>query len=189
MQFHLSCIYLELKVAFCKRYCIVQNNEHVYIAFKVIKQVSNKKVEIYYEWIFKLANYLQHKANNKGVLSLEPRKSKQQIEGQRKSFNEWSFSLSREKNEWKPWKTWEPKSKKFPNLPLFHMQFTRTQDLKDDAVVNKVLAIATKNENPWLVLPHEKEPWKMGLWNIGKRKNSCKSFSNQSSNKCKHWKP
>jgi hypothetical protein len=40
------------------------------------------------------------------------------------------------------------------------MQFTRTQDLQDEAIVNMVLTIATRNQNPQLVLLQEKEPWK-----------------------------
>jgi hypothetical protein len=64
MQSHMSCIYRELKVAFCKWYCIVQNNEHFYMAFKVIKQGNDKKVEVYYERILKLANCFQHKVDN-----------------------------------------------------------------------------------------------------------------------------
>jgi hypothetical protein len=34
------------------------------MALRVIKEGNNKKVEVYYEWIFKLANYLQHKVND-----------------------------------------------------------------------------------------------------------------------------
>jgi hypothetical protein len=34
------------------------------MALKVIKQGNDKRVEVYYEWIFKLANCLQHKAND-----------------------------------------------------------------------------------------------------------------------------
>ncbi len=64
MQFHLNCTFLELEVAFCKPYCIVQNDELVYMALRVIKQGNNKRVEVYYEWILKLANCLQHKAND-----------------------------------------------------------------------------------------------------------------------------
>ncbi len=37
MQSHPSCIFLELEVAFCKRYHIVQNDEQVYMDFRVIK--------------------------------------------------------------------------------------------------------------------------------------------------------
>jgi hypothetical protein len=37
MQFYLGYTYLELEVAFCECYHIVQNNEQVYMALKVIK--------------------------------------------------------------------------------------------------------------------------------------------------------
>jgi hypothetical protein len=56
--------FLELEVAFCKPYYIVQNDELVYMALRIIKQGNNKRVEVYYEWIFKLTNCLQHKAND-----------------------------------------------------------------------------------------------------------------------------
>ncbi len=64
MYSHPGCIFLELEVAFCKHYRIVQNDEHLYMALKVIKQGSNEKIEVYYEWILKLANYLQHKEDD-----------------------------------------------------------------------------------------------------------------------------
>jgi hypothetical protein len=34
------------------------------MALRVIKQGSDEKVEVYYEWTLKLANYLQHKADD-----------------------------------------------------------------------------------------------------------------------------
>lgn len=34
------------------------------MAFKVIKQGNDEKVEVYYEQIFKLTNYLQHKVDD-----------------------------------------------------------------------------------------------------------------------------
>jgi hypothetical protein len=58
MQSNVGCTFLELEVAFCKRYRIIQNNEHVYMALIVIKQGNDEKVEVYYERILKLANYL-----------------------------------------------------------------------------------------------------------------------------------
>jgi hypothetical protein len=36
--------------------------------FRVIKQGNDEKVEVYYEWILKLANYLQHKQDD-GLLT------------------------------------------------------------------------------------------------------------------------
>ncbi len=64
MQFHLGCTFLELEVTFCKWYHIVQNDEQVYMALKVIKQGNDEKVEVYYEQILKIANYLQHKVHD-----------------------------------------------------------------------------------------------------------------------------
>ncbi len=61
MQFHSGCTFLELEAAFCKRYRTIQNDDK---AFRVIKQGNDEKVKVYYEWIFKLANYLQHKADD-----------------------------------------------------------------------------------------------------------------------------
>lgn len=37
MQSHLNCTFLELEVEICKQYQTIQNNEHVYMALKVIK--------------------------------------------------------------------------------------------------------------------------------------------------------
>ncbi len=64
MQSHPSCIFLELEVAFYERYYIVQNDEQVYMALRVIKQGNDEKVEVYYERILKLANCLQHKVDD-----------------------------------------------------------------------------------------------------------------------------
>jgi hypothetical protein len=55
---------------FRKPYRTIQNNEHVYMAFRVIKQGNKENVEVYYEQIFKLANYLQHKANESLLTTL-----------------------------------------------------------------------------------------------------------------------
>jgi hypothetical protein len=43
---------------------------NVYVALRVIKQVINKKVEVYYERILKLANYLNHKVDNNLFMTL-----------------------------------------------------------------------------------------------------------------------
>ncbi len=56
--------FLELEVAFYERYYIVQNDEQVYMALRVIKQGNDEKVEVYYERILKLANCLQHKVDD-----------------------------------------------------------------------------------------------------------------------------
>jgi hypothetical protein len=53
MQFQPSCIFLELEATFCKRYCTIQNDEHVYMALRVVKQGYNEKFDIYYERILK----------------------------------------------------------------------------------------------------------------------------------------
>ncbi len=42
----------------------------MYVALRVIKQVINKKVEVYYERILKLANYLNHKVDNNLFMTL-----------------------------------------------------------------------------------------------------------------------
>jgi hypothetical protein len=36
MHFHPGCIFLELETTFYKRYCIIQNDEQVYMALRVI---------------------------------------------------------------------------------------------------------------------------------------------------------
>ncbi len=56
--------FAELEAIFCKRYWIMQTNEQVYMALQVIKQGGTKKVKVYYDRIRKLANCLQHKAND-----------------------------------------------------------------------------------------------------------------------------
>jgi hypothetical protein len=60
MRAHLVCKFEELKVAFCKWYQKVQMDEQVYMALWMIKQGGDKKVEVYYERILKLTNYLQY---------------------------------------------------------------------------------------------------------------------------------
>jgi hypothetical protein len=60
MQAHPIGKFKELQVVFCKHYQKVQTNEQVYIKLQMIKQGGNKKVEVYYDRILKLANYLQH---------------------------------------------------------------------------------------------------------------------------------
>jgi hypothetical protein len=60
MQAHRIGKFKEPQVVFCKFYQKVQTNEQVYITLRMIKQGGNKKVEVYYDRILKLANYLQH---------------------------------------------------------------------------------------------------------------------------------
>jgi len=64
MQSHLGCTFVELETAFCKHYRTIQNDEQVYMAFRVITEGSDEKVDIYYERILKLVNCFQHKADN-----------------------------------------------------------------------------------------------------------------------------
>ncbi len=56
--------FVELQLAFCKRYRKVQNDEQVYLQLKNMKQEKNERVEVYYEILLKLANSLQHKTKN-----------------------------------------------------------------------------------------------------------------------------
>lgn len=64
MQCHPKCTFVKLKATFGKCYQKVQIDEQVYMALRVIKQAMNKKMEVYYEHILKLANCLNHKMNN-----------------------------------------------------------------------------------------------------------------------------
>lgn len=70
MQSHLKCTFAKLEATFCKRYWKVQTYEHVYMALRIIKQTPDEKVEVYYERILKLANYLNHKTNNSLFITL-----------------------------------------------------------------------------------------------------------------------
>jgi hypothetical protein len=63
MLSHARCTFEELETTFYKHYQKVQNDEQVYMVLCMIKQRTNKKMEMYYGWIFKLANCLQDKAN------------------------------------------------------------------------------------------------------------------------------
>jgi hypothetical protein len=55
---YLDCIFVELKLVFCKRYRKVQNDEQVYLYLKNMKHEKNERVEVYYEKLLKLANSL-----------------------------------------------------------------------------------------------------------------------------------
>ncbi len=61
---HPKCTFAKLEVAFGKRYRKMQIKKHEYMALRVIKQAMNEKVEVYYECILRLANCLNHKADN-----------------------------------------------------------------------------------------------------------------------------
>jgi hypothetical protein len=69
VQYHPECTFVELEVAFRKCYRKVQTNEHVHMALKVIKQTTDKKVEVYYECILKLTNCLHHKTNDSLIMT------------------------------------------------------------------------------------------------------------------------
>jgi hypothetical protein len=46
MQFHPSCNFEELEMAFCKWYMTIQMDELLYMSFKVIIYGGNEKVEV-----------------------------------------------------------------------------------------------------------------------------------------------
>jgi len=51
--------FLELTQAFCKHHQKTQNDEQIYMELKNMKQEETENVQVYYEWIQKLANGLQ----------------------------------------------------------------------------------------------------------------------------------
>jgi hypothetical protein len=65
MRAHLICRFEKLETKFCKHYRKVQIDEQVYMPLRMIKQGGDEKVEVYYEHMLKLANCLQHQANDK----------------------------------------------------------------------------------------------------------------------------
>jgi hypothetical protein len=52
-------IFSELTQAFCKCHRNIQNDEQIYMELKKMKQEGTERVEVYYEWIQKLAHGLQ----------------------------------------------------------------------------------------------------------------------------------
>jgi len=64
LKAHLVYKFEKLEATFYKHYQKVQMDEQVYMALWVIKQGGDKKVDIYYEHILKLANCLQHQADD-----------------------------------------------------------------------------------------------------------------------------
>jgi hypothetical protein len=46
LQFHPSCNFEVLEMAFCKWYMTIQMDEHLYMAFKVIIYGGNEKVKV-----------------------------------------------------------------------------------------------------------------------------------------------
>jgi hypothetical protein len=61
VQDHPNCTFEELGQAFCKQFKIVKNDEEVYMQLRNIQQEIVEPIEIYYECLLKLANYLQVK--------------------------------------------------------------------------------------------------------------------------------
>jgi hypothetical protein len=58
MRAHPVCKIEELEAAFYKHYSKVKIDEQVYKALQMIKRGKDEKVEIYYEHILQLTNYL-----------------------------------------------------------------------------------------------------------------------------------
>jgi endonuclease IV len=54
-----DCIFLELTQAFCKFHQKIHNDEQIYMELKNVKREETERVEVYYEWIQKLAHGLQ----------------------------------------------------------------------------------------------------------------------------------
>ncbi len=61
---HLDYTFNKFAQTFCRRYRKVQMNEQVYMTLRIIKQNLNERVEEYYEWIFTLASFFQHPADD-----------------------------------------------------------------------------------------------------------------------------
>ncbi len=57
---HLVCKFEKLETGFCKCYRKVQIDEQVYMPLRMIKQGGDKNMEVYYECMLNLVNYLQH---------------------------------------------------------------------------------------------------------------------------------
>jgi hypothetical protein len=60
MEAHPICKFKELEATFYKHYQNVQTDKQMYMALRVIRQGGDKKVEVYYECILKLANYFHY---------------------------------------------------------------------------------------------------------------------------------
>jgi hypothetical protein len=59
MSKFLNYIFSKLTQAFCKRHRKAQNDKQIYMELKNTKPKETEKVEVYYEWIQKLAHGLQ----------------------------------------------------------------------------------------------------------------------------------
>jgi hypothetical protein len=64
MQNFCDYILSKLTHAFCKSHRKTQNHEQIYMELKNIQQQESEKVEVYYEWIHKLAHGLQVPTTN-----------------------------------------------------------------------------------------------------------------------------
>jgi hypothetical protein len=60
----LNCIFSKLPQAFCKCHWKIQNDKHIYMELKNMKQEEIKRVEVYYERIQKLVRGLQVPTTN-----------------------------------------------------------------------------------------------------------------------------
>jgi hypothetical protein len=47
-----KCRFVDLKQVFYRCYCNVQNDEHVHLLLKNLKQESTRRVELYYEILY-----------------------------------------------------------------------------------------------------------------------------------------
>jgi hypothetical protein len=61
IQDHHNCTFDELEQAFCKCSRILKNDKKIYMQLRNLQQVG-EQVEVYYEHLLKLTNYLQVKA-------------------------------------------------------------------------------------------------------------------------------
>jgi hypothetical protein len=66
LKFH-DYIFLELTHAFCKCHRKTHNDEKIYMELKNMKQEETESVEVYYEWIQKLAHGLQVPTTKKNL--------------------------------------------------------------------------------------------------------------------------
>jgi hypothetical protein len=58
VQDHLNCTFKELEQVFCKRFQTMKNDEEVYMQLRTLQQQVGEWVEVYYECLLKLVNYL-----------------------------------------------------------------------------------------------------------------------------------
>jgi hypothetical protein len=61
---HPNCTFKKLEEGFCKWFEIVKNGEEVYMQLQNIQQQIAKRVEVYYECLLKVANFLHVRATN-----------------------------------------------------------------------------------------------------------------------------